>query len=109
MAYNKITLATQHRFEELKEYRAYLKEKKAIQKKYRSKPWDIHTSLGPGNYKDSYDENWWKEWQLYKQDMLELLFRPNGNFQQFTWLLISEKEEEERERRAKGYNRSIYY
>ena len=109
MAYNKVTLSTPHRYNELPEYRLYLKEKKAIQKKYPSKPWDNVPKSGPGNFRDAYNDKWWAEWQSYKKEMLELLFRPEGSFQQFTWLLLSEKDEEVRESLAKGKKRSIYY
>jgi hypothetical protein len=109
MAYIKITLSTPHRFKEIKEYRDYLKEKKVIQKKYPSKPWNNIPKRGPRKIVEPFDEKWWAELQSYKKEMLDLLFTPNGNFQQFTWQLLSEKEDAERENRARGFRRSIYY
>lgn len=109
MAYHKITLSTQHRFKEIAEYREYLKEKKVIQAKYPSRPWDNKPKRGPYNFAEPFDEKWWAELQSYKKEMLDLLFTPNGNFQQFTWQLLSEKEDAEMENRARGFRRSIYY
>ena len=110
MAYNKVTLSTGHRFEELESYRNFLKEKKIIQAKYPSKPWNVHAGNGrPGNHKDPFDTDWWNDWQSYKKEITDLILTPNGNFQQFTWELISEKNEEIMERKARGVKRSIYY
>ena len=109
MAYNKITIATQHLFEELESYREYIKEKELIQKKYSSKPWEVHVSSGRGNHKDPYTDEWWNDWLAYKKEITDLLLKPSGNFQTFIWELISEKDEEQMERNAKGVRRSIYY
>lgn len=109
MAYNKITIATQHLFTELDSYNSFLEKKKAIQSKYPSKPWDIHSSLGAGNHKDPYTDEWWNDWTAYKKEITDLILEPSGDFQQFVWELISEKDEEIMDRRAKGVKRSIYY
>ena len=107
MAYNKITISTQHLFTELDSYNSFLEKKKAIQSKYPSKPWHIITKPGAAN--NSPEEGWWNDWIAYKKEITDLILEPSGDFQQFVWELISEKDEDLMNRRAKGIKRSIYY
>lgn len=105
---DRITIQHSARFTELKSYTNYLAEKKRIQDKYPSKPWDLHEQ-GQGNHKNPFEQEWWDDWTLYKQDMLELLFRPNGNFQQFFWDITPEKVELEVDVYMRGrYNSNGY-
>ena len=106
---NKINIQHLDKFIELKSYQKYLKEKEKIQKKYPSKPWITSHSKGRGNYKNPYEENWWNDWLKYKQEMIDLLFKPNSNFQQFLWDITGEHEELKAQRAINGYDRSIYY
>ena len=105
---NNINIQHSERFIELESYQKYLKEKEKIQKKYPSKPWDLH-NLGQGNIKDKYNEDWWQDWLKYKQEMIDLLLKPNGNFQQFMWDISTERDEVKAQRAINGIKRSIYF
>jgi len=85
----KVTIQQQDRFTELKDYVDYLKQKKIIQDKYPNKPWD--TSLGQGNHKNPYEQDWWDDWISYKKEISDLMFKPNGSFQKFTWKIQPER------------------
>ena len=106
---NNINIQHSDKFIELKSYQKYLKEKAKIQKKYPSKPWLTSHPEGRGNYKNPYEEQWWNDWQSYKKEMIDLLFKPNSNFQNFIWDISTERDEIKAQRAINGYNRSLYY
>ena len=104
-----INIQHSERFTELKSYQKYLKEKAKIQKKYPSKPWVTKTKSGPVCDTDKWEEQWWNDWLKYKQEMIDLLFKPNSNFQNFIWDISTERDEVKAQRAIKGIKRSIYY
>ena len=89
----RITIQQQKRFKELESYRIFLQEKKKIQNKYPTKPWDTRHPAGQGNYKNPYEQHWWDDWQEYKKEISDLMFQPNGAFQDFVWEICNEKDE----------------
>ena len=89
----RITIQQQKRFKELESYRIFLQEKKKIQNKYPTKPWDTRHPDGQGNYKNPFEQKWWDDWQLYKKEISDLMFQPNGAFQDFVWEICNEKDE----------------
>ena len=89
----KITIQTEDRWNEIKEFNLYHEEKKAIQDKYPTKPWQVQVSPGPGNHKDPFEKEWWDEWQEYKKEITDLILKPNGNFTKFLYQITSEKED----------------
>lgn len=105
---NNITIQNPHRFKEIKSYQKFQKEKAKIQKKYASRPWDLH-DLGQGNIKDKFTEEWWSDWQNYKKELLDIMLKPNSSFQQFVWDIESPSQQLKAERAIIGYDRSIYY
>lgn len=46
-----------------------------------------------------------EEWETWKKEIVELIFRPNGAFQQFIWDTLSEHDKIEQDRRASGRKR----
>jgi hypothetical protein len=93
---DRVTIQQQERFIEIKEYNEYLKEKKKIQDKYSSKPWDIiPLKRGPKTpIIDEPEEGWWEEWLRYKKEITDLILQPDGNFQKFIWELNTGKEKQ---------------
>ena len=89
---SKITIQHEYRFPEIKEWVKFQEEKKKIQAKYESKPWDMHEH-GRGNYKDPYNKEWWDEWQQYKKEITDLILKPNGNFTKFLYEIRPERED----------------
>ena len=104
----RITIQQPHRFIELESYANFLEEKKQIQDKYPSKPWDLH-NLGQGNIKDRYNEEWWNDWVSYKKEITDLLLQTNGNFQNFLWDITPERVELEVDVYMRGRFNSIGY
>lgn len=43
-----------------------------------------------------------EEWEGWKKEIIELMFEPNGQFQQFIWDIISEHDKIQQDRRARG-------
>lgn len=90
---DRITIQQQHRFNEVKSYRDYIKQKKKIQEKYPKEPWVNNRNKSQGNYKEDLYEGWWEDWLSYKKDITDLLLKPNGSYQKFIWDTVSEKDE----------------
>jgi hypothetical protein len=89
----RITIQYESRFSEIEEWNEFQREKKEIQDKYPSKPWEVHISSGRGNKKDPYEQEWWDEWQSYKKEITDLILEPNGNFSKFLYEIRSERED----------------
>lgn len=90
---NKITIQSSERWEEIEEWNEYRKEKKQIQDKYPSKPWITSDIEGRGNYKNPFEQEWWDAWCKYKNEIADLLLKPEGNFDKFLWKIVPEREE----------------
>lgn len=43
-----------------------------------------------------------EEWETWKKEIGDLIFRPNGSFQQFLWDTLSDQEKLFQDRRARG-------
>ena len=89
----KITIQSEDRWSEIKEWNLYKEQKKKIQEKYESKPWDNNGSSGQGNVKDPFVQEWWDEWQKYKLEITDLILKPNGNFTKFLYQIRPERED----------------
>ena len=90
---NKITIQTEDRWPELKEWRDFQKEKEAIKLKYPSKPWQTSAVSGRGNYKNPFEQDWWNEWQAYKKEVTDLMLAKRGNFSKFLYQIKPERED----------------
>ena len=86
------SIQNSERWEEIKYWNKYLKEKKKIQDKYPNKPWEVHISSGRGNHKDPYNSEWWEDWQNYKREITDLILKPNGNFTKFLYEIRPERD-----------------
>ena len=82
---NRITIQHEHRFGEIEYWNKFQKEKKKIQDKYPTKPWEVHKPTQAGRYKDPYNSEWWEEWKSYKKEITDLLLKPKGNFTKFLY------------------------
>jgi len=89
----KITIQTEDRWPQIKEWREFQKEKQAIKDKYPSKPWEVHVSSGRGNKKDPYNKEWWEDWQAYKKEITDLMLDEYGNFSKFLYEIKPERED----------------
>ena len=86
---DRVTIQYPDRFHEIPEWNKFQEEKKKIKDKYPNKPWEVHISSGKGNHKDPYNSEWWEDWQNYKREITELMFKTNGNFDKFHRQLVS--------------------
>jgi len=89
---NKITIQSEDRWPEIKEWREFKKEKEKIKERYPSKPW-IVKELGPGNHKQLPEEGWWEDWQRYKKEVTDLMLTEHGNFSKFLFEIRPERED----------------
>ena len=80
-------------------YRKYDKKKKDIKKKYPAKVFKRDVA-GRGFLKYTDEER--KLHQSYLKDLLDLIFKPDGDFQQFTWDIMSDQDKMIMERKARG-------
>ena len=104
----KITIQSEDRWSEIKEWNLYKEQKKKIQEKYESKPW-YQEGLGPGNHKPPFDKEWWEEWQSYKKEITDLLLKPKGNFTKFLYQIRPERHDAEVRIWLRGaYNTDAY-
>jgi len=88
----KITIQSEDRWSEIKEWREFKKEKEKIKERYPSKPWVVK-ELGPGNHKHLPEEGWWEDWQKYKKEVTDLMLDEYGNFSKFLYKIKPERED----------------
>ena len=81
----RITIQHEHRFGEIEYWNKFQEQKKKIQSKYPTKPWEVSKSSGKGNKKDPYNSEWWEDWQVYKKEITDLILSPHGNFTKFLY------------------------
>lgn len=87
------------------EYQRYIIQKNEIKAKYPEELFLQGTQSGRRKIKYSIEER-----DLYKQYLKELgdlLFQPDGDFQQFTWEMLSDADKLEQERKARGRQRRL--
>lgn len=83
-----------------KHYRNYYKKKQKILKKY---PKDMFAKPSAGAKPLSYDNK--EQQEQYRQwckDILDLMFQPDGDYQKFSWDIMSEQDKLIMERKARG-------
>jgi len=89
---SKITIQTDDRWCEIKEWNLFQEEKQKIKDKYPSKPWVVK-ELGAGNHKQLPEEGWWEDWQKYKKEVTDLMLDVHGNFSKFLFEIRPERED----------------
>jgi hypothetical protein len=80
-------------------YRNYDKKKESIKKKY---PKSIFKKPSLGRTVDVYTDEERKLYQAYLKELTDLLFEPDGDYQKFTWEILSEQDKMIMERKARG-------
>tara|TARA_A100001201_G_scaffold142790_1_gene142014 strand:- start:4136 stop:4465 length:330 start_codon:yes stop_codon:yes gene_type:complete len=85
-----------------KGYSRYHKQKLKIQKKYDERLFNWSSSRESKQTKDWFKEEGQEEWRRYIKEISDIMFEPAGNFQQFTWDILSKTEQEYRDRKARG-------
>ena len=80
-------------------YRNYDKKKQNIKKKY---PKSIFKRPSPGRTIDVYTDEERKLHQSYLKELTDLLFEPDGDYQKFSWDIMSEQDKMIMERKARG-------
>lgn len=95
-------------------YIEFIKEKELLKQNYPPHLFHIEGTSGRAKkyikklnqeYIDSGDRNLH---QQYLKELLDLIFKPDGNYQQFTWDIMGEVEKLEMERIARGRYSSEY-
>ena len=104
-----VTIQHEYRFGEIEEWNLFQEEKKKIQDKYPTKPWITSAVEGRGNYKNPYNEEWWKDWQAYKKEILDLILSPNGNFGKFLYEIRPERDRRPIDTWMRGKYNTDYY
>ena len=89
---NKITIQSEDRWPEIKEWREFQKEKEKIKERYESKPWETKKSAR-GNAKDPFEQDWWDDWCRYKKEVTDLMLKEHGNFSKFLFEIRPERED----------------
>jgi hypothetical protein len=105
----RVTIQYPDRFNEIKEWNEFQREKKEIQDRYPNKPWEVHISSGQGNHKDPFEKEWWDDWKRYQKEISELMFKPNGNFDKFHRQLVSGRDSMTIETWLRGAYNTDYY
>lgn len=94
-------------------YKNYEVEKEEIKSKYPSEIFDNMSVSGQGKHQEMMYEEYisTNQRELHKQylkEIADLIFQPNGQFQEFTWDTMSEVSKDEMKRKARGrLNRGI--
>ena len=96
----------QYEYKNNEYYKAFIKEKEEIKSKY---PEEIFDKAVSGRntireYKVYLDKGHRDLHKQYIRELADLIFTPGGNYQQFTWDIMSEVEKIEMERLARGHN-----
>lgn len=80
-------------------YKKYDKKKQKLKKKY---PSDIFKKAGPGHKKIDYPAEQRKLHQSYLKELLDLIFENDGDYQKFSWDILSDMDKLAMERKARG-------
>ena len=88
-------------------YIKYNKEKQLLKEKYPPEIFQRPATSGrsvKGIYKlkEDYIQNEQPLHRQYLKELADLIFQPNGNYQQFTWDIMGEVERLEMERKSRG-------
>lgn len=97
-----------------KHYIKFTKKKEDIKKNYPPDIFDLKPTSGrTSKYIDAYNKEYVdKHRSLHKEylkELADLIFQPNGEFQEFTWDMISEKNQLDMQRIARGRKLSKSY
>lgn len=80
-------------------YRNYNKKKEKLINKY---PSNLFAKPSSGPKPEDYPQEQRDNWKNWCKDILDLMFEPDGDFQKFTWDILSEQEKLSRERKSRG-------
>jgi hypothetical protein len=83
-------------------YKKFYKEKKMIQSKYDNRLFEWSKTRPPVSIKNWYIEEGREQWLMYLKEIGDLIYKQNGDFQEFLWEIVSEHNKEIMERRARG-------
>ena len=102
----RMAYASVNSLEELKQNKNYLKyweKKQKIKEKYPQDLW-----IRPNGSKNALNKNYNNHhlWKKYIKEIGDLLFKPNGDYQKFSWeVLISDSHKEIMAQKARGSQR----
>lgn len=80
-------------------YKTYSEQKEKIKEKYNQR---LFTCQSRVSDKKWFNEEGRKEWKKYLKEINELMFKPDGDFQKFSWDIMSELSKTNQERKARG-------
>ena len=94
-------------------YIQFTKDKEELKKKYPAEIFDLTPQSGKSSkqlveHKKNYIQNQQQLHRQYLKELADLIFEPNGSFQQLTWDLMAEVDKLEMERKARGKKKSKY-
>lgn len=88
-------------------YIEFTKQKEELKKKYPAEIFDLSPQSGRGKkqlaeYKKNYIQNQQPLHRQYLKELAELIFQPDGHYQQFTWDIMGEAQKLQMERKSRG-------
>ena len=83
-------------------YKKFYTEKKKIQSKYDKRLFEWSKTRPPVSIKNWYMEEGREQWLMYLKEIGDLIYKQNGDFQEFLWDILSDQDKEIMERRARG-------
>lgn len=84
-------------------YKKYIERKEEIKKKYNPSLWKHYgVELTKKDYVKWYIEEAQEEWRNYLKEIADVMFEPDGDFQKFTWDIMSEVDKLTQQRTARG-------
>lgn len=85
-----------------KNYNKFYQQKKKIQSKYDKRLFEWSVTRPPLSIKKWYLEEGQEQWREYLKEITDLLFTNDGDFQEFTRDIISDKDKDSMDRTARG-------
>jgi len=83
-------------------YKKFYTEKKKIQSKYDKRLFEWSKTRPPVSIKNWYMEEGREQWLMYLKEIGDLIYKQNGDFQEFLWDILSDQDKEIMERKARG-------
>lgn len=80
-------------------YQKFLVEKNKIKERYPKELLDLPNSYKKGTI---FDDEQKKLWKQYLKELCDLMFEPNGLYQQFVWDVMSESDKQKMETKSSG-------
>lgn len=92
-----------------KHYKEFVRQKEEIKQRYPSEIFQVNNRTGKKLNKELtqeyFDKGYRKLHQEYLKELADLIFEPNGSYQKMSWDIMTESQQLEQERLARGKKR----